>query len=210
MRDRRPLTTALSHPEAPFGRGKQRNALARSSQALLSVLLLATAGALSSTGCLIAEAPDYGEPRRTTPMIDHESIEPDPWFVVEVTPELPVPPFQMTVRSEDAGEGLLAVPVLNYGIPDRQEVLFAFEAPARAADQPKTVRVEIPLAELLPLGCHTVTVLVMHTSSFDYTTGLPRDVVSDGDVASVTWWVQATTPPDGPEKPCPKSTGATQ
>jgi hypothetical protein len=168
------------------------------------VLLLATAGALSSTGCLIAEAPDYGEPRRTTPMIDHQSVEPKPWFVVEVTPDSPEFTFQMTVRSEDAGEGLLAVPVLNYDVEGREEVLFAFEAPARAADQPKTVTVKIPLAQLLPLGCHTVTVLVMHTSSFDYTTGLPREVVSDGDVASITWRVQATTPPDGQEKPCPK------
>jgi hypothetical protein len=168
------------------------------------VLLLATAGALSSTGCLIAEAPEYGAPRRTTPMIDHLSATPPPRFIVEVKPESPKFTFQITVRSEDAGEDLLAVPVLNYEHPERQEVLFPFEVAARAADQPKTVNVDIPLAELLPLGCHTVTLLVMHTSSFQYSTGLPIKEVSDGDVASITWWVRAETPADGPEKLCPK------
>lgn len=167
------------------------------------MLLLATLSTPSLTGCIIAEAPDYGEPRRTTPVIDWKSVTPNPVYRLTVRPEDPPVPFTMTVRSEDAGQSLYAVPVLNWHIKDREEILRPFEVPARAADQPKNVRVELDLAALLPQGCHTITILVMHTSSFKAMTGLPIDGVADDDVASITWWADALTPVDGEVKPCP-------
>jgi hypothetical protein len=107
----------------------------------------------------------------------------------------------MTVRSEDAGEALYAVPVLNFRT-DRQELIVPIDVAARAADQPKTVRVPLELDALLPAGCHTVTIMVMHTSSFSAALAGTSD-----DVASVTWWVDAQTPVDGQVKPCPIAEG---
>lgn len=200
MRERRLCTTALSHQSVELAWRRLPNALARSSQGVLRMLALATAP-VCLTGCLIADAPDYGDPRRTPPVIDHLSIEPKPIYRITARPGDPPREFAMTVRSEDAGEALYAVPVLNFGT-ERQELRVPTGIPARAADEPKTVRVVLDLDALLPAGCHTVTIMVMHTSSF----GASLENESD-DVASVTWWVDALTPVDDEVKPCPTFMG---
>jgi hypothetical protein len=171
------------------------------------MLLVTALGSLSGTGCLIAEAPDYGAPRRTTPVIDQTTTTPEPIYRINTRTGDSEQEFTMKVRSEDAGEALYAVAVLNKDVEDRQHITLPRKVPPRAADQPKTVVVRLDLDALLPTGCHTVTILVMHASSFDVTTGLPIKDAEDDDVASVTWWVDAQTNIINEIQPCPTQVG---
>jgi hypothetical protein len=166
------------------------------------MLLLVTLGALSGTGCLIAEAPDYGAPRRTTPIIDRLSVFPEPAFMVELYDDEPKP-FVMTIFSEDAGEDVVGSVVLNYGT-NREERFLTVRISPRAADQPKEMRITLrtPDDVAIPKGCHSLTVFVMHFNSYDILTDLPRNG-SDGDVATVTWWLDANKDQPGSPLPCP-------
>jgi hypothetical protein len=172
------------------------------------MLLVTALGSLSGTGCLIAEAPDYGAPRRTTPVVDQSKITPAPIFPIKTRLGDSPQHFIMTVRSEDAGEALYAVPVLNKGGGDeREQILLPRDVPARAADEPKNIDIDLPLEALLSTGCHTVTIMVMHTSSFQVSRGLPFETAVDDDVASVTWWVDAQTRIINEIQPCPTPGG---
>jgi hypothetical protein len=115
----------------------------------------------------------------------------------------------MTVRSEDARERLRASLVIDYGmtgmsgIPGRQFVMDAVYIPARAADEPKTVKLEFQPDIRIDNGCHSLTALVMHDSSAT-ADGLPADELSDGDVASVTWWIELDPNLPGERVGCPQ------
>lgn len=168
------------------------------------MLLLAALGSLSGTGCLIAEAPDYGEPRRTTPVIDQDSVYPPPNFVVEVQPDEVEVKFSMTVRSEDAGEQIWAARIIDYEMGDPREIRTGpTQVPARAADQPKELNFDFKRDERIDKGCHTLTLLVMHETSYDLSNDQPLDDVSDGDVAAITWWLDVQTNDTTTPVPCP-------
>jgi hypothetical protein len=168
--------------------------------------LLAVLVALVSTGCIVAEAPSYGAPRRTTPVIDHLSVEPQPSFLVRMEPTDVSKQFSFTVHSEDAGEPLFAVLVIDYnGGEDRQTVFDAVDIPARAADEPKNVTLLFEPDGSISDGCHSLTALVMHDSSRS-ADQLPIPIVSDGDVAAITWWIDLKTENGGVPIACP--TGA--
>ncbi len=208
MRDRRPLTTALSHPTPPRARRSLVKALARSSQGVVRMLLLVTLGSLSGTGCLIAESPSYGEPRRTAPVIDDLSVFPQPTSVIKLTSAEKDLSFSMTVRSEDAGEDVLGVLVLDYKVmdPKREQSLgVCAQLPSRAADQPKPLTCTYTPDGRLERGCHSLTLFVGHASSFNLTKGVPIPEVSDDDIAAITWFIQVDFG-DNPPWECPTVT----
>lgn len=153
------------------------------------MLLLATLGSLSGTGCLIAEAPDYGAPRRTVPVIDQGSVLPQPVFELKLRRD-ETKRFSMTIFSEDAGENLVATYVLNYDTT-RQAKGEVIEIAARAADQPKDLSFDFTPSKDVPKGCHSLTLFVMHLGSYSLSERLPNDK-SDGDVAAVTWWLDVS------------------
>jgi hypothetical protein len=166
------------------------------------MLLCVALGSLASTGCLIAEAPSYDQPRRTVPVID--SVTPQPSHLLEIVSDATAQPFSQPftfqVYSEDAGEPLVASLVVDY-LTARQYVLTAIDLPARAADEPKNVALTFKPDPRVPDGCHSLTALVMHESSAT-AEGYPIKV-SDRDVAEVTWWVFLDTGPDDPVD-CPR------
>lgn len=153
------------------------------------MLLLAALGSLSGTGCLIAEAPDYGAPRKTTPVIDQGSVVPQPTSIVIAQRGVPLT-FDMTIFSEDAGDILVASYFLNYGT-SRQAKLGIALIPPRAADEPKDHSYTITPGNDYPKGCNTVTLFLMHYASYDAngTTQLWNKDKADGDVAALTWWL---------------------
>jgi hypothetical protein len=168
------------------------------------MLLFAALGALSVSGCLIAEAPDYGEPRRTTPIIDRLSVVPQPIFQVELMRDEPKQ-FSMTIFSEDAGEDLVASYFLNYKTPRQQEGDVMVLSP-RAADQPKDLTFTFTPTKDVPKGCHSLTLFVMHLRSYDLSTQQPIPLKSDGDVATVTWWLDVLVEDTSQALECPTPT----
>ena len=198
MRGPRPLTTALSHPNGDAARVAPRGALARSSQGAWGMFLVAALGSLASPGCLIAEAPSYDAPRRTVPVID--SVDPTPSLQLEILPNTEKP-FTFRVYSEDAGEPLVAYLVIDYNAGKREEMVDAVDIPARAADEPKNVKLVLLPDDRRDNGCHSLTALVMHRSSAT-AAGRPKDPASR-DVASVTWWIELDTGSGAPRVECP-------
>jgi hypothetical protein len=166
-------------------------------------MLALVLGSLSGTGCLIAEAPTYGAPRRTVPVIDDLSVTPLPSFFLSVKSGV-AQRFSMTVRSEDAGESLIAAWVIDYEDAQERELPLgvAAKVPARAADQPKTLTCDFIPDSRVTKGCHSLTLLVMHERSFDDVKRLPLDDAKD-DVAAITWFVQVETLGSGDEAACP-------
>jgi hypothetical protein len=153
------------------------------------MLLFAGLASLSGTGCLIAEAPDYGAPRKTTPVIDQGSVVPQPTNIVIAQRGVPLT-FDMTIFSEDAGDILVASYFLNYKTK-REAKLGIDLIPPRAADEPKDHSYTIIPGNDYPKGCNTVTLFLTHYASYDAngTTQLPIPKKSDGDVATLTWWL---------------------
>jgi hypothetical protein len=166
-------------------------------------MLALVLGSLSGTGCLIAEAPTYGAPRRTVPVIDDLSVTPPPSLFLYIQAGARQE-FNMTVRSEDAGESLIAAWVVDYGHPMRAIPLGATqEVPPRPADQPKTLTPYFVPNGLVTKGCHSLTLLVMHHSSYNDVTRSPYEDVADDDVAAITWFIDVETMGGGEPVPCP-------
>jgi len=182
--------------------------MARRSHWKLGVLALSTLATLSTTGCIVADAPNYSAPQRSPIFLFNPRPTPGSLQFLTREPADPVA-FGATVRSEDAGEQLYAVLYFDY----KHEGEYVHdETPL----QPLTIEQERPIAFyvagsrtfLQPKTCHTVTLMVMHLSSYDQQTNQfkgPPD-----DLASVTWF--ASVDDDGTIllKDCPTAAGELQ
>jgi hypothetical protein len=196
MRGDSPATTALSH-QKPAGRWKVAHyrGLARLSQCISCVLFPAAASALSS-GCLVADAPDYGGPQQTPPHIESSTITPSPYALLTVVENMSAQPFTFKVYSEDAGEELVTAFFRDYTLVD-EDPLDDRPHPPSTLDQPRTISVPIQL-NVIPDGCHQLTALVMHESTWDRATDRPDPGKAAHDATSITWWLNVRPNRDDP------------
>jgi len=159
--------------------------------------------AFGPAGCLVADAPDYGPARQTAPVFVLSSIKPEPLYQFELEVSRDVQLVSMVATSEDAGQELTAVLYVDYRTPDpRETYIREYDIAPMPFDQPKAVSFEFaPLRGQVSPGCHTLSVLLMHESSWD---GRKREVTDFSDVDVVTWFFVATdiTNP-GVSVPCP-------
>ena len=165
-----------------------------------------------STGCLVAEAPEYGAPEQTPPFINTTLVTPPLFVVLEARPRETI---QLTVpfRSEDAGEALTASLWLDYNMPNQDPQGDHEKAPASLDDLDRSVTISWG-PNSVPSGCHTLTLLLMHDSSYDDVLDLPKEG-RDTDVASVTWIVNkldsaVPAPGDAVLTNCPSAGGIVQ
>jgi hypothetical protein len=163
--------------------------LARESHTRTKVLFaLALGCSVSTTGCLVADAPEYGPPEQRPPVINVQGVTPTPYALI-VVPEDPVAiEIRVPVRSEDAGEALKGTLWLDYLLED-PEWYRDREIPPGSFDQlDRFYSTPFQADDDVSAGCHTLTALITHKSNYDDMTKLPIDS-SSFDVASVTWWV---------------------
>jgi hypothetical protein len=190
-------TTALSHRRRlATGKIGRFQGLARQSQRLACVLLLAL-GPVSLGGCLVADAPDYGGPQQTPPRIESLTIQPSPFALITVPEGTVETRFTFKVYSEDANERLWTAFYQDYGLVEGTDTLDDRPVPPSTLDEPRTVSIPVPLWKM-PDGCHQVTLLVMHESTWDGAEDRPRPERAVDDVASVTWWANVRPNPDAP------------
>jgi hypothetical protein len=168
------FATRLSYRRAPAGdQYRPFSALAR----LSLVGLLAS----MTTGCLMEDPPPYTQPKQTPPRLDLQNASPPLDQIIVETTDNPIT-FTMPVVSEDAGDPLLAVLLLNYtagGVPDQlgQDVV-----PASTLDD-ATREFELTwVVQRVKAGCNRFTLRVSHVNNF--TNGL----VDKNDVAEAYWW----------------------
>jgi hypothetical protein len=181
-------------------------------------MLAASLLALVPGACLIAETPDYGEPRQTAPIVDPKTITPSPLRLLPINLADPSPvQLSLQVRSEDAGESIWASLFVDYferessttdaGVASPAREVWMIDRPfaAQPFDRPKAVSLGFNSSDpRITPGCHTLTLLITHDSHYDTLEKKPIDGLADQDLARVTWWVMATNAND-PTEPvkCP-------
>src|SRR5262249_31440574 len=141
-------------------------ALARRSQERLVVLSLLGLAAAGSSGCLVAEAPEYGPPRKTTPVIDWQKVKPPFYEILQ-----PLPPgmtFTIPVRPGDAVDGVAACGFVDY--PNRSNPVAIFmndwPFPPNATSESPELSLPWDLRGDITPECHQVTIFVTHASNY--------------------------------------------
>ena len=174
------------------------------------LLALALGCSFSTTGCLVADAPNYGPPEQRPPVINAQEVIPTPFaLIVVASATAPAIPITVPVRSEDAGEPLTGLLYVDYGL-EKQWFWDQDPIPPGSFDElDRSYNTTFQLDSRVTPGCHTLTVFITHESNFDG----EKDIIIDSrnfDVASVTWWMNVM--PADPTAPgtlegCPTVTG---
>ena len=183
-----PSRTALSRSL----RSKRRDrghlwAVARRSHCNRVVLALSTLGTLSATSCIVADAPEYGSPQRS-PIFMFEPVPTNPASVQLLTRDMEPKAFGATIRSEDAGEQIVATFFIDYKHAGERLLATYVLQPYTLEQERKIQRYVTPSREFSTINtCHTITLLVTHYTSWDQEN--TRFVGPTEDLASVTWFV---------------------
>lgn len=160
---------------------------------------------LSATGCLVAEAPEYGPPQQRPPVIDTQSVDPSPYKVLVFQPDSPVETLNVPVRSEDAGERLIGTLWIDWQVDGRTS-RYVWDEPVPASSFDDLERSWdfsfLPGAEVTKRCGHTLTLLLMHESNYDPSKKQPKENVA-WDVASVTWQLNVWPTDPAVIEPCP-------
>jgi hypothetical protein len=145
---------------------------------------------LSLTGCLIADPPQYEEPRRTPPFLDLDHAEPSPYWpvIVEKKPSVDLQ-LKVLVRSDDQGEQLWFGLHVDYKANSHIFLKSLPIAPSTLDQPPRVISVGVDIDERFSPGCHQLTLLVAHHSSWDLDRGQPYPEAPDDDLAIATWWM---------------------
>jgi len=150
--------------------------------------------AMMSTGCLVTSVPDYSDPKQTPPFLVAAAASPNVWEPLEIFKdpnnlEYPSQPFQLAVRSEDAGKKVQFKRFIDYGSGSSPEQpYFTDESagelpPGHLADGDRTFTKNWTPRNI-PTGCHTLTLIASH--AFDSSTDCPVDLA---DSSQLTWQI---------------------
>lgn len=176
--------TPLSWRERSAGRLRAFSWLARMS---LGVLLSSMMPA-----CLIEDPPPYTEPQQTPPWLDlRQAVPLIDQVIVRNSGDFVA--FNVPVRSEDAGDGLVAYLVRNWmgdGLDFTRIEGVAQVGPSTLDDLDRDLLFDwsVGTAEELN-GCQRLTLLVTHNANID-----AKLVVSDkNDLAMAVWWANINT-----------------
>ncbi|HEX6275646.1 MAG TPA: hypothetical protein VFZ53_21540 [Polyangiaceae bacterium] len=154
-------------------------------------MLLGSLGcAATATGCLVAEAPEYGPPQQRPPVVEWQQIKPTPEKVVLLNESLLSMDINVPVRSEDAGDDLLGALYLDLDWLDPGPESYVIYKPVPASSFDDLERswtfTFVPDNGVAKRCGHLLTLLIMHESNFDYDKVAPKANAS-WDVASVSW-----------------------
>ena len=146
----------------------------------------------SQSGCLVLSSPDIDDPVRTPPFFLSSTAFPDPGELLVISSEQILKEERVEFRadfvSEDAGDDVIGRYYIDYGILNEAGLPYAIsqgipliDAGSLSDEAPRTARVSVR-ANLLPEGCHTLTLMLSH--AFDNATECPLDM---DDAAQITW-----------------------
>ncbi len=139
-------------------------------------------------GCLASDPPTYGRSEQTPPFLDMTQVNPDIYKVLVVSSQGQVP-INVPFQSEDAGESIKAVLILDYDptVPAGGNLQYVGDVAPGTFDEVRKVSLswvvpDIPSSD----NCHQLALLVDHASAFDDNTNRPK---VSSKPAVVTWWV---------------------
>jgi hypothetical protein len=172
-----------------FRRLRHFTGVARCSLVFLGVM------ALTTTGCLVTDSPEFPEPKRTPPFLTNFDPSPAEIQTIPVRPGTNpndrnyLPAYvSFDVVSDDLGDDLEALVLLDFQGPDRppaRELCPSIPSipPATLQSTGRNVRCDFTLT--VAAGCYTVTAVVSH----DFRR-LSTQPVTEGDVFRTTWIYQ--------------------
>ena len=136
------------------------------------------------SGCLVDDPPPYVAPQQTAPRFDYAEASPglDQLLVASFPDQIT---FEMPFTSEDAGEQVYAVLLLDYDGVEGETLDFGFSPPSTLADTSRRVlSLTWKVQERIVPGCHRFTLRVTHVGN----TGTSTNVFDKKDLAEAYWW----------------------
>lgn len=169
------FATPLSYRGAPDGRRSPFSALAR----LSLVGLLAS----MTTGCLMEDPPPYTQPKQTPPRLDLVAATPLLDQIIVRRTGDPIL-FTVPVASEDAGDRLLGVLLLDAGTANEDQLTSSFADASTLDAAPRELTLSWTVRAYVTPGCHRFTLRVSHLTNFTDNS----EVIDKKDVAEAYWW----------------------
>lgn len=148
--------------------------------------------ALGSAGCLVSDPPKYEEPGLTPPFLDLVGTDPLPGRIIQREQGTnPVISFKVPVRSEDNGENLWFSLYRNFSFsPNSLPVVANRRLPPGTFDETdRSISFDWTIDSSVYLGCHQLTLLVSHESTWNLNLARPDPLASIGDSAMAVWWL---------------------
>lgn len=154
-------------------------------------------------GCIVADPPEYHNAVQTRPLLEVYKAVPATTGVVVWTPMSSAIgiTFTVPVRSEDAGEYLRTLGVIDYGTTLTPRVINPQRLPPSTYDQSRDINYTwlptIGTSAQTPNdnGCHVFSIVVAHESSFKNQDNNMLDPQKAGDDAAiVSWWTNINPP----------------
>jgi hypothetical protein len=144
------------------------------------------------SSCIIEDPPPYSEPKQTPPRLDLRRAAPpyDQVLIVKLGERVT---FNVPVSSEDAGDKIIGLLLLDYAGQDDLTDIARGEAPAATLDDvDRNLIVDWPVAASATKGCHRLTLLVTHRDNYFFGKGL----TNKADSAVAPWNVFVIDPDD--------------
>jgi hypothetical protein len=201
---RAPAVTPMSHRVVACEPDQGSARLARRSLTALSM-----AFALLAAGCIVADPPNSSDPEKTPPLLLLGQADPPVFQVMSLSTKdgSTSLPINVPVRSEDAGDELIALLFVDWNVDSnaKEPVAKARVAPSTFDDANRMISATWDYSGA-PSGCNQLTMLVTHSTNYDW---IPSTYANPADVAIATWFFNVNDEPRGtnPLSWCPSSAG---
>lgn len=189
---------------------RQTRVLARSSHRAGGVTSRAAIfAAFAAWGCIVPEAPDYGPPSTSAPVVDGYNAFPTNIYAQPLHRSvLNQVKFDVPFRSEDAGEEVWAGVYIDYTRASGEVVLPDFDRrfePSTYDDLSR--RISFRIQGSPAIGCHTLTLFVTHlrnTLENDVGERYLDEDAAKGDLGVATWFINVFEDEDLPVNTLPR------
>lgn len=155
----------------------------------------------TTTGCIVADPPQYEEPKRTPPILDLNHAEPSPFWLVIIDRDLgDAGKLSVSVpfRSDDQGETVWFALHVDFK-SDHDIVLWDLpRTPSTIEDTTRSIANTKPVDAFILAGCHQLTLVGAHQSSWDFERKQPAVDAPQDDIAIATWWMNLDPKPTDP------------
>jgi hypothetical protein len=143
------------------------------------------------SACLVDDPPAYVAPKQTPPRLDYRSAEPrlDEVYVARVSDNLT---FRMPVVSEDAGDTLFGIMLLDYASGIDAGIGRVRLPPSTLDDTTRVFQIDWQVSKLVAPGCHRFTLRATHELNLDVL-NIPK-LFDPTDSAEAYWWVNVVDP----------------
>lgn len=144
---------------------------------------------LSATGCIVADAPEYGSPQRS-PIYMFLPVPTTPAALKQLSSnDTSSTAFGATLKSEDANEQIVVNFIVDY-TQKNQRFLDSQVLQPYTFERDRPVAYHVTVARDFPQSantCHSITLLATHYTSWDQ--GTKQFTGPQEDLSTMTWFV---------------------